>query len=245
MSDRGSRFVIYADIYCKIYTEPVSDASQKRKATATLLRSVANRVTLKGPSMEEEVILGRDGAEEAVKRFLSQYDAPAYIRRARGVEAAWEQLLDHCRRRRAEWLGIVRLRIALLHGSAGDWDNLLPLLANEEQLDILRYHLAALASPLRAPIERTTSARAWRHALHELHDSLQRFNRRWQTFLESVDLIAINELREGYNRYYVLEKECAVRSTRVARQGFVPLQPLTLDDLTAQLPLLPVPRLRP
>jgi hypothetical protein len=41
----------------------------------------------------------------------------------------------------------------------------------------------------------------------------------------------------------VLEKECAVRSARIARQGFVPLEPLTIDDVSAQLPLLPVPRL--
>lgn len=194
--------------------------------------------------MEEEVILGRDGAEEAVKRFLSQYDAPAYIRRARGVEAALEQLLGQCRKHRAEWLQIVRLRIALLHALAGDWNNLLPFVADERQLDILRYHLAALASSLRAPVEATTSARVLRRALHELDESLQRFNQRWQDFLTSVDLNALNELREGYNRYYVLEKECAVRSARVARQGFAPLPPLTLDDLASHFPLLPVPLLR-
>ena len=60
--------------------------------------------------MEEEVILGRDESSEAFKRFLSHYDAPAYIRRARGMQAALDQLLEHCRRRRAEWLELVRLR---------------------------------------------------------------------------------------------------------------------------------------
>jgi hypothetical protein len=194
--------------------------------------------------MEEEIILGRDESSEVFKRFLSQFDAPAYIRRARGVEAALEQLLEHCRRRRAEWLEMVRLRIGMLHALAGDWDNVRPFLADDAQLDILRYLLAALASPLRAPVEPTTSARTLRHALRELHESLERFNQRWREFLASVDLSAINELREGYNRYYVLEKECAVRSPRVARQGFVPLQPLTLDDLASQFPLLPVPQLR-
>ena len=193
--------------------------------------------------MEEEIILGRDETSEVFKRFLSQIDAPAYIRRAHGVQAALEQLLDRCRQRRAEWLEIVRLRISMLHALAGDWNNLRPLLAGEDQLDILRYHLAALASPLRAPIEPTTSARALRRALRELHESLERFNQRWREFLASVDLNGVNELRDGYNRYYVLEKECAVRSPRVARQGFVPLQPLTLDDLACQFPLLLVPRL--
>lgn len=194
--------------------------------------------------MEEEIILGRDESAEVFKRFLSQYDAPAYIRRARGVEAAFERLLEHCRRRRAEWLEFVRLRIGMLHALAGNWINLQPFLTDDEQLDILRYHLAALASPLRAPLEATTSARALRRALRDLQESLERFNERWQVFLPGVDLTAVNELREGYNRYYVLEKECAVRSARIARQGFRPLPPLTTEVLAAHFPLLPVPRLR-
>jgi hypothetical protein len=194
--------------------------------------------------MEEEIILGRDETNEAFKRFLSRFDAPAYIRRARGVQAALDQLLEYCRGRRAEWLEFARMRIAMLHALAGDWDNLLPFLADKDQLDILRYLLAALASPLRAPVEPTSSSHVLRRALRELHESLERFNQRWQTFLAGVDLTAVNELREGYNRYYVLEKECAVRSARIARQGFAPLPPVTLDDLVSQFPLLPVPRLR-
>jgi hypothetical protein len=193
--------------------------------------------------MEEEIILSRDETNETFKRFLSQYDAPAYIRRARGVQAALDLLLDYCRGRRAEWLEFVRLRVAMLHAQAGDWVNLLPFLANRDQLDILRYLLAALASPLRAPVEPTASPRVLRRALRELHESLERFNERWRTFLANVDLTAVNELRDGYNRYYVLEKECAVRSARIARQGFTPLQPLTVDELEAQFPLLPVPQL--
>ena len=192
--------------------------------------------------MEEEIVLGRDDDNEAFKRFLAQYEAPAYIRRARAVQAALDQLLDHCRRQRAEWLKIVRLRIGMLHALAGEWDNLRPFLADDDQLDILRYFLAALASPLRAPVEPTTSARALRRALRELHESLELFNRRWQAFLASVDLTTVNELRDGYNRYYLLEKECAFRSPRLARQGFRRLEPLTLDDLAAVLPPLPVPR---
>ncbi|HEY7153363.1 MAG TPA: hypothetical protein VH575_05320 [Gemmataceae bacterium] len=194
--------------------------------------------------MEEEVVLGRDDGNEAFKRFLAQYEAPAYIRRARAVQAALDQLLDRCRRQRAEWLKMVRLRIGMLHALAGEWDNLRPFLADDDQLDILRYFLATLASPLRAPVEPTTSARALRRALRELHESLELFNRRWQVFIANVDLTPVNELRDGYNRYYVLEKECAVRSARIARQGFVRMEPMTTDDLTAEFPLLPVPRLR-
>jgi hypothetical protein len=192
----------------------------------------------------EEMNLGRDETDEAFKRFLAQFDTPAYMRRAREVQAAFDQLLGYCRRQRAEWMKIVRLRIGMLYALAGDWENLRPFLADDDQLDILRYHLAALASPLRAPVEPTTYTRSLRRALCELHDSLERFNERWRAFLASMDLTSVNELRDGYNRYYVLEKECALRSPRIARQGFEPLQPLTIDDVSAQLPLLPVPRLR-
>lgn len=194
--------------------------------------------------MEEEIILGRDETSEVFKQFLSRFDAPAYIRRARGVQAALDQLLEQCRRRRAEWLEMVRLRIGMFHALVGDWDNLRPFLADEDQLNILRYQLAALAAPLRAPVEPTTSRFALRRALRELRESLELFNKRWRELLMSADLTTVNELREGYNRYYVLEKECAVRSARIARQGFTPLPPLTRDELASQFPLLPVPRLR-
>jgi hypothetical protein len=136
------------------------------------------------------------------------------------------------------------MRIGMLHALAGDWDNLRPLLADDDQLDILRYHLAALAAPQRAPVEPTESHRTLRHALQELRESLEYFNERWREFISNVDLTAINELRDGYNRYYVLEKECAVRSARVARQGFVRLEPLTTGELMVQFPLLAVPRMR-
>lgn len=53
----------------------------------------------------------------------------------------------------------------------------------------------------------TTSSRALRRALRELTESIERFNQRWQEFLQGVDVSHVNELRDGYNRWYVLEKE--------------------------------------
>jgi hypothetical protein len=192
--------------------------------------------------MEEEVILVREETSEAFKQFLTQYDAPAYIRRARAVTAALEQLLAACHRQRDEWLKMVCIRLGLLHALAGAWSNLRPVMRDDEQLAILRRLHDELSPHLRAPVELTRSLRAWRRALHELQESLHHFNQRWRTYLTAVDLTELNRLRDGFNRYYVLEKECAVRSARVARQGFEPLEPLTTDDLRAQFPLLPVPR---
>jgi hypothetical protein len=100
-----------------------------------------------------------------------------------------------------------------------------------------------LSPRLRVPTGRTSSRRRLRRALWELRHSIELFNRRWASYLAAVDVRGVNELREGYNRYYIVEKECALRSPRLAREGFVPLEPLTTQGLFALLPLLPVPAL--
>src|SRR5262249_36346535 len=108
----------------------------------------------------------------------------------------------------------------------------------------LRKMHAELQPRLRLPVSPTTSARALRRALSELCASLEGFNRRWARFLGEVNLAHVNERRDGYNRYYVIEKECALRSPQLARQGFRPLAPATAADVEALLPPLPVPRPR-
>jgi hypothetical protein len=80
-----------------------------------------------------------------------------------------------------------------------------------------------------------------RRALAELCGSIELFNRRWREYLPTVELNEVNALRDGYNRWYVLEKECAVRSPRLAREGFVRLEPLSSASLLELLPPLGVP----
>jgi hypothetical protein len=193
--------------------------------------------------MEDVPILGSEDERQLVNRFLSYHGAPAYVRRAREVEEAFRALIERCRRQRDEWLGMVRIRLGTLHALAGDWEQLRALL-DEEQLKVLREMHAELQPRLRVPVALTSSRRALRRALGELQESLEGFNRRWARFLGEVDLSRVNELRDGYNRYYVIEKECAVHSPQLARQGFRPLEPATAADLEAVLPPLPVPRPR-
>src|SRR5262249_44407610 len=137
-----------------------------------------------------------------------------------------------------------RSRLGALQALTPDWDVLRPALAGEEQVRVLEQLQTALGQQPRPPAAPTPSRRALWRALRDLAESVERFNRQWHAFLEGVALPRVNELREGYNRYYVIEKECAVRSPRVARLGFRPLPPLTRDELTALLPPLPVPQLR-
>jgi hypothetical protein len=179
-----------------------------------------------------------DDAER--QQVLAQYGAPAYVRRANEVEAALQQFLVSCLRKRDEWLGMVRSRLATLHALAGDGEALRSFL-DESQIQLLRALHTELRPRLRVPIEPTTSRRVLGRAFDELKASLERFNRRWREYLHGLDLSDLNFRREEYNRYYVLEKECAVRSPLVARQGFQPLPPLTVADLEALLPPLPIP----
>jgi hypothetical protein len=181
--------------------------------------------------------------ERPVQEIMGRLGAPAYIRRARQVEDAYQALLARCRTQRDEWLGMVRLRIGQLFALARGPEGLRPLLADDSQLALLSDLHASLAPVLRVPLAPTQSQRELRTAFRELVESMERFNRRWDEFLLGVDVAPLNALRDKYNRYYLLEKECALRGAPAARQRFVPLTPLTHAELRDLFPLLPVPRL--
>lgn len=191
----------------------------------------------------ELVIPLREDGRLDMQRVVAFYDAPAYVRRARAVEGALEAILQRCGQQRAEWLELVKVRLGQLYALAGSWAPLRPWMADVAQLHLLERLHAELAPRLRCPVERTSSTRILRRALREVGESIERFNLRWQAYLAKVDLTEVNELRANYNRYYVFEKECAVHSARLAREGFAPLPPLTLDDLVTRWPPLEAPRL--
>jgi hypothetical protein len=187
--------------------------------------------------MEDISIPGRDDARNLVQLFAAHYDVPAYVRRARRVQDAFEQLIARCRQQREEWLAPVRLRLGTLKAQAGDWSTLRFVLGHEQLSALAQLH-NALEPRLRVPVEATSSRRILRRAVDDLQASLDRFNGRWRTFLEEVDLTGLNRLREDYNRYYLLEKECALRSPRLARIGFQRLEPVTVAEFAALFPLL-------
>jgi hypothetical protein len=187
---------------------------------------------------------GRDEHDRFFDQVVSHFDAPAYVRRGRQVQDAFEDLVDRCAAQRREWLAMPTLRLGRLFALAGDVNRLIPLLANTDQVTVLFSLQAELRPQLRVAVGPARLERSMRSALRDLCESLDRFNRRWLDYLGKVDLRLVNELRDGYNRYYVLEKECAMRSPVLARMGFRPLDPLTYDDLLARLPPLPVPQVR-
>ncbi|RPI83146.1 MAG: hypothetical protein EHM42_08700 [Planctomycetaceae bacterium] len=62
-----------------------------------------------------------------VRKILAQFDAPAFVRRARGVEVADELLDAVLTRHREEWLDMPRIRLAQLHALLGDLQRLAQL----------------------------------------------------------------------------------------------------------------------
>jgi hypothetical protein len=189
--------------------------------------------------------MAEEAADEGIDMRLlgGLFDAPAYVRRARNVEQALQHLIARAMAVREEWLGMARLRLGVLRALAGEWSVLRPWLADDEQLRVLESLHEQLSPKLRLPPEPTRSPRKLRRALAELVESLRRFNARWADYLGKIDVAVVNELREGYNRYYLLEKACAVRNEAVVRAGFAPLPPLDLAELRRHLPELPVPQM--
>jgi hypothetical protein len=182
--------------------------------------------------------------DRLLKQLLGHYDVLAYVRRARRVQDTFDDLLTRCHKQRDDWLELVRMRLGTLYALAADWSLLEGWLVDERQVKILKELNEFLKPQLRAPVDPTTSAWRLRRAFRELQHSLERFNERWQKFLAELDLSAVNAERDGFNRYYVLEKECAVRSVVVARQGFSRLAPVTTEHIAALLPTLPIPQIR-
>lgn len=134
---------------------------------------------------------------------------------------------------------MVCIHLGQLHALAGEWNRLRPLLVEPDQMLVLQELHESLAPRLRVVLLPTRSLKKLRRTLKDLQTSIERFNRRWLAFVQALDLTEINRLRDGYNRYYLLEKECAIRSAAVAQRGFRPLAPLTTGEILDLLRPLP------
>lgn len=195
--------------------------------------------------MEGIHIPSNEDGRQVFQFFLGKYDAPAFVRRARDVEGSWRTLLEECRRLREPLLDLVRLRLGTLHALlGGNWQLLSAMVESSRDLDILHRLHDELHPQLRIPVSPTSQANVQRSALRELVESIERFNRLWPRTLQSYNYEPINKIRDGYNRYYLLEKECAVGAARLSRQEFRRLAMVAPEMVLAELPLLPVPKVK-
>jgi hypothetical protein len=184
-----------------------------------------------------------DEDQRIVQEIIGRFDAPAFMRRAKQVETSWSNLMEQLAKVRSEKLEIVRLRIGQLYALADRWETLRTWIVVEEDLVALQRLHDELQPRLRMPLLSTTSQRKLRSALCALLQAMTAFNQRWSKLLAKTDLKTVNAARDAYNRYYLLEKECALGSARVARIDFKRVEPATLDDLRKQFPLLRLPHI--
>jgi hypothetical protein len=172
--------------------------------------------------------------------LLGRFGVPAYVRRARGVQDALDGLQIRCRQQRRQWAADLRGCLTEVLAAVGGWDSLVAAVG--EPTSTMVKALWEELTPEERPANRVAVSPArQRRLLNDLVSNVRRLNSRFQDHLEHLDLTPINELRDGYNRYYLLEKECALRSPMLALQGFRRLEPLTTAELVELLPPLPVP----
>jgi hypothetical protein len=179
-------------------------------------------------------------SETEMKELLGMFDAPAFVRRGQDLEYALARLDARCRREHDAMLDMVRLRLRQWTGVATGPDDragsfAAPIAALWPLCDAPTPTWAAFPAP---PRRRRSVAR-------DLTASVVRFNLRWGAFLDQLKLEPFNRMIDHYNRYYVLEKECIVGSTRLAMRHFKPKPLLTRASLAEEYPALPVPELLP
>lgn len=186
------------------------------------------------PSADEPI--ESDAITRGVKTLMGMFDTPSFLRRAGRVNDAIDAVRRKCQAQREEWLHGVRLRLRAWHAVASkqlDVANRLPPDASRAILAIVDEVGESATSPLLLAVGKPSTV--W----NDLVESVERFNARWTRFVNSVDAQAANALIDGYNRNYLFEKECALRSARAAMRGYRPIERITIDWLLREFPALP------
>jgi hypothetical protein len=181
---------------------------------------------------------------EFLKMLVEQGEEPSFLRRAREVHDAWEELLKRCLSHRDETLRLPRMHLGNLSRQVnGDWSQLATFLADESQVSVFATLYEEWKPRLPAVTKSSSPWSTLRSSLIGFADSVDRFNRVWNKFLVNVDLEEINRLRTDFNKYYPIEKAAAFDSEAIERLGFEPLEIATIEHLHARFPLLELPAL--
>ena len=174
------------------------------------------------------------GVDAEIKELLGLFDVPSFARRGQDVEYALARLRARCARERSAMLDMVRLRLRQWASVASGPSAAAAVFA--APIDDL-WPLAGVEPPRWTTYP--ASRRRLRAVARDLIASVERFNRRWSSFLDGIDLAPMNRQVDGYNRYYVLEKECSLGSAALASRHFVPMSHLEIGQIRAEFPSLP------
>jgi len=180
-----------------------------------------------------------EGSRSEFLKLLAELgEEPAFLARARAPQIALETLLRACEARREEGLKWPRFHLSLLAQQIRqDWSRLGPLFTAPQAVTMLEALHASLAANV--PVE-TNWLLSDRSALTNFLESADRFNRRWSTYIENLDLESVNQPRRDFNQFYPVEKACAFGMETIA-EGFEPLAMIDSAYLLARFPLLTLP----
>jgi hypothetical protein len=178
-----------------------------------------------------------------VKRVLGSFDVPAYVKRGLRLEAEERALLGRCASLRDKKLLRVKLAVITCWATLKQPEDLSPHCSSPTEFHHL-LQLAELVTPERRPLaQRPASPRRIAKRLRQLIDEGQRFNETWRRLLDAIDLGPLNAMIADYNKFGLFERECAMRSVRLAAHGFQTRRPWDRADLFRHFPLLTIPRL--
>jgi hypothetical protein len=180
-----------------------------------------------------------EGSRSEFLKLLAEFgEEPAFIARARAPQIALDALLHAGQAKRDEMLKRPKFHLSTLANQVRkDWSRLGSLLTVPESVAMLEALHASMPANLPVQSSRLVSDKA---ALGRFLESAERFNRHWRAYVDALDLEPVNKPRRDFNQFYVLEKECAFGSERIA-EGFEPLEMIDSAYLYARFPLLALP----
>ena len=181
--------------------------------------------------LEPEGVLAGAFPEEKLA-WAAALGVPAFVRRANAMEEALATLHDRIRAERSR-------RLRCLHSAA-------------REIESSRRAGAVLPSGIAPALDEITSEPWFRRGVPaqsalsprrvaikaaRLRRRILDFNARWLEYLVAVSLEEVRSLQIGYNRWYPLERELALRGVRMS---FTPIRLLEREDLIRMHPGLPV-----
>jgi hypothetical protein len=183
-----------------------------------------------------------EGSRQEFLTILAELgEEPAFVTRAKATEQGLERLLSACGQKYAELQEWPRRHFTGLRNRVrGDWGDLCELIVDDDASSIFDNLSSALPelAPWDSPLFATS-----RSLLKAFLESADRFNRKWELFLNDVDLETVNRVRDEYNRYYPIERAAALGTERV-NIGFRELPMLKRSFLAERFPLLQLPTMR-
>ncbi|AGA27556.1 hypothetical protein [Singulisphaera acidiphila] len=187
---------------------------------------------------DDEAIPTTSGNAE-INQLIGLFDLPAFARRGQDLEYSIKRTHERCQRERNAMLDMVRVRLRQWASAVTGPESSTAVFASPiESL----WPLSGAENPVWA--RHPAPPRRQRTIALDLISSAVRFNRRWSRFLDELGVDHLNHLIDQYNRYYLLEKECCLGSSRLAARFFIPQTPITRDTLIGEYPLLTVPELK-